>query len=38
LNTALLELTRASRSLQSLADTLEQQPEALIRGKSGDEQ
>jgi paraquat-inducible protein B len=36
LNTALQEVTRASRSLQSLADTLEQQPEALIRGKSGD--
>ena len=38
LNTALQEVTRASRSLQSLANTLEQQPEALIRGKRGDEQ
>lgn len=38
LNTALQEVARASRSLQSLANTLEQQPEALIRGKSGDEQ
>ena len=37
LNTALQEVARASRSLQSLANTLEQQPEALIRGKSGDE-
>jgi paraquat-inducible protein B len=38
LNSALQEVTRASRSLQSLANTLEQQPEALIRGKRGDEQ
>jgi paraquat-inducible protein B len=38
LDTALKEVARASRSLQSLANTLEQQPEALIRGKSGDEQ
>jgi len=37
LDTALKEVARASRSLQSLANTLEQQPEALIRGKSGDE-
>lgn len=38
LNTALQEVSRASRSLQSLANTLEQQPEALIRGKRGDKQ
>jgi len=38
LNNALQEVTRASRSLQSLATTLEQQPEALIRGKRGDQQ
>ncbi len=38
LNTALQEVSRASRSLQSLANTLEQQPEAIIRGKRGDEQ
>jgi paraquat-inducible protein B len=38
LNNALQEMTRAGRSLQSLADTLEAQPEAVIRGKRGDEQ
>jgi paraquat-inducible protein B len=38
LNTALQEMTRAGRSLQSLANTLEQQPESVIRGKRGDEQ
>ncbi len=38
LNNALQEVTRAGRSLQSLANTLEQQPESLIRGKRGDEQ
>jgi paraquat-inducible protein B len=38
LNIALQEMTRAGRSLQSLANTLEAQPESLIRGKSGDEQ
>ncbi|HEY6131016.1 MAG TPA: MlaD family protein, partial [Halioglobus sp.] len=32
LNKALQEMTRAGRSLQSLANTLEEQPEALIRG------
>mgnify|MGYP003646237145 CR=1 FL=1 len=37
LNLALQEMTRAGRSLQSLANTLEAQPESLIRGKSGDE-
>jgi len=37
LNNALQEVSRAGRSLQSLANTLEQQPEALIRGKRGDE-
>lgn len=36
LNLALQEMTRAGRSLQSLANTLEAQPESLIRGKSGD--
>ncbi|MEZ5571931.1 MAG: MlaD family protein [Halioglobus sp.] len=36
LNNALQEMTRAGRSLQSLADTLEAQPESLIRGKRGD--
>lgn len=38
LNTALQEMTRAGRSLQSLANTLEQQPEAIIWGKRGEEQ
>jgi paraquat-inducible protein B len=38
LNNALQEMTRAGRSLQSLANTLEQQPESLIRGKRGEEQ
>jgi paraquat-inducible protein B len=38
LDTALQEVARASRSLQALANTLEQQPEALLRGKRGDEQ
>jgi paraquat-inducible protein B len=37
LNNALQEVSRASRSLQTLANTLEQQPESLIRGKRGDE-
>jgi paraquat-inducible protein B len=36
LNNALQEMTRAGRSLQSLANTLEQQPESLIQGKRGD--
>jgi paraquat-inducible protein B len=36
LNTALQEMTRAGRALQALANTLEQQPEALLRGKRGD--
>lgn len=35
LNNALQEMTRAGRALQSLASTLEEQPEALIRGKRG---
>jgi paraquat-inducible protein B len=35
-NTALQELTRAGKALQSLANTLEEQPESLIQGKSGD--
>lgn len=33
LNAALNEITRAARSLRTLADTLERQPEALLRGK-----
>jgi len=37
LNQALQELTRAGRALQLLAKTLEEQPESLIRGKSGDQ-
>ena len=36
LNKALQEVARAGRSVQSLATTLENQPEALIRGKHGD--
>jgi paraquat-inducible protein B len=36
LNQALQEMTRAGRALQLLAKTLEEQPESLIRGKSGD--
>ncbi len=36
LNRALEELARAGRSLQSLARTLEEQPEALLHGKSGE--
>ena len=35
LNQALQELAKAGRALQLLARTLEEQPEALIRGKSG---
>lgn len=35
LNQALMEMSRAGRSLQNLARTLEEQPEALIRGKTG---
>lgn len=38
LNKALQEMTRAGRSLQALSNTLEAQPESLIRGKRGDEQ
>ena len=36
LNKALRELAQAGRALQLLAKTLEEQPEALIRGKSED--
>ncbi|MEH6634841.1 MAG: MlaD family protein [Halioglobus sp.] len=36
LNRALRELADAGRSLQSLARTLEEQPESLIKGKTGD--
>ena len=36
LNKALLEVARAGKSMQSLAVTLENEPEALIKGKSGD--
>ncbi len=35
LNRALREISNAGRALQALAKTLEAQPEALIRGKSG---
>lgn len=35
LNRALREIALAGRSLQALAKTLEEQPEALLRGKSG---
>lgn len=38
LHNALQEMARAGRSLQALANTLEQQPEAVIRGKRGDQQ
>jgi paraquat-inducible protein B len=38
LHTALQEMTRAGRSLQALADTLQQQPESVIRGKRGEQQ
>ena len=33
LNTALQEISRAARALRLLAETLEQQPEAVLRGK-----
>lgn len=33
LNTALLEISRAARAMRLLAETLEQQPEAIIKGK-----
>jgi paraquat-inducible protein B len=36
LNEALKELALAARALQQLAKTLEEQPEALIRGRKGD--
>jgi paraquat-inducible protein B len=36
LNTTLMEVSRAARSLRVLADYLEQHPEALIRGKPGE--
>ena len=36
LNEALRELAMAARALQQLAKTLEEQPEALIRGRRGD--
>jgi len=36
LNEALQEISRAGVALQSLAKTLQEQPESLIRGKSGD--
>ncbi len=34
-NATLMEISRAARALRLLADTLEQQPEALLRGKRG---
>ena len=36
LNEALRELARAGQAIQLLARTLEEQPEALIRGRSGE--
>jgi paraquat-inducible protein B len=36
LNSTLLEVNRAARSLRVLADYLERHPEALIRGKTGE--
>ena len=36
LNRALRELSQAGRALQLLVKTLEEQPDALIRGRSGD--
>ena len=38
LNQVLEEVTRASRAIQSLANTLQEQPEALLRGKSEEKQ
>ena len=37
LNTAAEEISRAARALRQLAETLEQQPEAVFRGKTGEE-
>lgn len=37
LNSALQEISRASRSLRQLTTTLENQPEALLKGKGGDQ-
>jgi len=37
INAALEEVRRASRALRQLATTLDNQPEALLRGKSGDQ-
>ena len=36
LNQALRDLAQAGREIQLLARTLEEQPEALLRGRSGD--
>lgn len=38
LNATMRDLSRASRALRQLAETLEQQPEAVIQGKGGDQQ
>lgn len=38
LNAALQEMTKAARSLRVLAETLEQQPESLVRGKKAMEE
>jgi paraquat-inducible protein B len=38
LNAALQEMTKAARSLRALAETLEQQPESLVRGKKAMEE
>jgi paraquat-inducible protein B len=36
LNSTLLQLSRAAKSVSALADYLERHPESLIRGKPGD--
>ena len=37
LNNTLQEMSKAARSLRILAETLEQQPESLVRGKKIEE-
>jgi paraquat-inducible protein B len=37
LSATLLQLSRAAKSVSALVDYLERHPEALIRGKPGDE-
>jgi paraquat-inducible protein B len=36
LRQTLKETTRTAQSIRSLADTLDQEPESLLRGKTGD--